>query len=113
MEHYSQPLVSKTVLIQRLLYCIFFGVTLLLLTILGGASVYHCVEHQPWVDAILNAVMIMSGLGLAEKLTTDVGKIFTSFYAVISTIIFFAVLGIIFSPLVHRFLHRFHLELDQ
>ena len=113
MEHYQEHLVSKVVLMQRIFRCSLLAGALLLITICTGALVYHLTEGLAWVDAFLNAVMMMTGLGLTITLTTASAKIFTSFYAVISTIVFFGVLGILFAPLIHRFLHRFHLDLDK
>ncbi len=85
---------------------------ILLVALFIGAVGYHWLDGQSWVDAVLNSVMIMTGVGLEKELTNDASKNFTSLYALVSTIIYFFVLGIIFAPLIHRFLHRFHLDLE-
>ena len=112
-EHHKQPLVPKSIFVQRVGKCFRVASLLLSGTILMGAAVYHYVEKFPWVDSFMNAVMIMTGLGLADTLHTTGGKIFTTFYAVVSAIVFYIVLAIIFAPLIHRFLHEFHLEIGR
>ena len=71
---------------------------------------YHHLEKMPWVDAFLNVAMILSGMGPIGTLQTDAGKIFAGCYALFSGLALVAALGIIFAPVVHRFLHKFHLE---
>ena len=78
-----------------------------------GSAVYHYVEGFSWVDAVMNAIMIMTGLGLVDNLHTIPAKIFTCFYAILTAVVFYMVLAIIFAPLIHRFLHEFHLEIDR
>ena len=113
MEHHRQKLASNKVFLQRILRCILIAAVFLSLTISMGACAYHWMDHEPWVDAFLNAVMVMTGLGLVGNLTTIQIKIFTSFYALFSSVIFFMVLAILFAPLIHRFMHHFHLEIDK
>ncbi len=71
---------------------------------------YHVFEKLPWMDAFVNAAMILSGMGPVATLQTDAGKIFAGCYALFSGLALVAILGIIFAPVVHRFLHKFHLE---
>lgn len=75
-----------------------------------GITGYRFFEHMGWVDAFENASMILSGMGPASDLKTDGGKIFAGFYALFSGLAFMASLGIVFAPVFHRFLHKFHLE---
>jgi hypothetical protein len=82
-------------------------------TILIGVVVYHYIEKLSWVNSFMNAIMIMTGLGLVDTLQTNVAKIFTCFYAIMTAIVFYMVLAIIFAPLIHRFLHQFHLEIGR
>ena len=62
------------------------------------------------MDAILNAAMILGGMGPVTELHTTAGKLFAAGYALFSGLLFIAVAGILFGPVFHRFLHRFHLE---
>jgi len=112
-EHHTQPLVPKSIFLRRVARCVWIAFLLLTLTIALGGAVYHFIEHFSWVDALMNAVMIMTGLGLVDTLHTPAAKIFTCFYAILTAIVFYLVLAIIFAPLIHRFLHRFHLEIGQ
>jgi hypothetical protein len=75
-----------------------------------GMAGYHVFEKLPWVDAFLNAAMILSGMGPVATLDTNDGKIFAGCYALYSGLALIAILGIIFAPVVHRALHKFHLE---
>jgi hypothetical protein len=112
-EHHSQPLVSRSVFLRRVAKCFWVAFLLLAGTILLGAAVYHYAEGFSWLDAVMNAVMIMTGLGLVDTLHTTQAKIFTCFYAILTAIVFYMVLAIIFAPLIHRFLHAFHLEMGR
>ncbi len=75
-----------------------------------GALGYHGFEHLSWLDAFLNAAMILSGMGPVNELHTTGAKLFASFYALLSGFVFLTVAGVLFAPLVHRMLHRFHLD---
>jgi hypothetical protein len=63
-----------------------------------------------WIDAILNASMILGGMGPVSELHTAAGKLFASFYALFSGSVFLVVAGIVIAPVAHRFLHRLHLD---
>jgi hypothetical protein len=86
---------------------------LLSTTILTGVAVYHFVEKLSWINSFMDSIMVMTGLGLVDTLQTNAAKIFTCFYAIITAIVFYMVLAIIFAPLIHRFLHEFHLEIGR
>jgi hypothetical protein len=79
-------------------------------SLLMGMAGYHWMEGLPWIDSLVNASMILGGMGPVNAIQTDAGKIFASFYALYSGIVFLIVVGIMFAPAFHRFLHRFHLE---
>lgn len=75
-----------------------------------GMVGYRAFEPMSWVDAFVNAAMILSGMGPVSQLQTDGGKIFAGCYALFSGLAFLTSLGIIIAPAFHRFLHRFHVE---
>jgi hypothetical protein len=77
-----------------------------------GILGYHVLEGLAWIDALLNAAMILGGMGPVDEVHTAAGKIFAAFYALYSGLIVLVVAGVLFAPLLHRFLHRFHLELS-
>jgi hypothetical protein len=77
-----------------------------------GVVGYHLTAGLDWVDALLNASMILTGMGPVSPLATNGAKLFASAYALFSGVIFIASAGVAVGPVAHRFLHRFHLELD-
>lgn len=77
-----------------------------------GILGYHFLEHLSWLDALLNASMILGGMGPVDPVKTVPGKIFASFYALYSGLVVLVAAGIVFAPVFHRFLHRFHLQED-
>jgi len=77
-----------------------------------GIVGYHLTEGLGWLDSLLNASMILSGMGPVSDLHHNPAKWFASFYALFSGVAFITTVGVIFAPVVHRFLHRFHLEMD-
>lgn len=112
-EHHKQPLAKQSVFAKRLFLngalC-----TLLLSFSLGlGVLGYHFLEHLTWIDALLNASMILGGMGPVNPVQTVAGKIFASGYALYSGVILLASVGILMTPIFHRFLHRFHLAEDK
>ena len=82
---------------------------LLLVSLAIGMLGYHFFENLSWIDSLLNASMILGGMGPVSPLQTNAGKIFASFYAIYSGVILLASVGILIAPIFHRFLHRFHL----
>ncbi|MBL8675752.1 MAG: hypothetical protein JNL07_12745 [Rhodospirillales bacterium] len=77
-----------------------------------GVLGYHLIAGLPWIDALLNAAMILGGMGPVDQLSTTGGKLFAAGYALFSGLLFVGVCGVIAAPWVHLFLHRFHAELD-
>ncbi len=75
-----------------------------------GVIGYHSAGHLSWIDALLNASMILGGMGPVDLLTTRAGKLFASFYALFSGLFFIAATGVLLAPFFHRVMHRFHLE---
>ena len=89
-----------------------FGITLIIVAVslaIGSAG-YAYFGELAWVDAILNAAMILTGMGPVDRMTTTAGKLFATFYALYSGIAFLSMMAIMIAPILHRFLHRFHLE---
>ena len=83
---------------------------ILLVTLAFGVSIFCGIEHQNFIDGLLNAMLVMTGLGLVNTVTTDAGKILTTIYALISAIALFSFLMILLGPLLHRLLHSLHVE---
>jgi hypothetical protein len=111
-EHHSEPLATQAEFARRMLRFGLFSGGIILFSLVIGILGYHYLESLSWLDALLNASMILGGMGPVNPLQTDAGKIFASFYALYSGIILLASVGILITPVFHRFLHRFHLELE-
>lgn len=108
-EHHKQPLASRKVFARRLALNGLVGSLLLAFSLLTGVLGYHFLEHLSWIDALLNASMILGGMGPVSEMKTDAGKLFASFYAMYSGVILLASVGILIAPIFHRFMHHFHL----
>ncbi|MEP7133918.1 MAG: hypothetical protein ABI904_03190 [Chloroflexota bacterium] len=108
-EHHKQPLASHKVFVARVGRNGLIGALLLLFSLGVGMLGYHVLENLSWIDSLLNASMILGGMGPVTPLQTNAGKIFASFYAIYSGVILLASVGILIAPIFHRFLHRFHL----
>jgi hypothetical protein len=75
-----------------------------------GILGYHCIAGLGWVDSLLNASMILAGMGPVNPLNTDGAKIFASMYALFSGVVFIMATGVLLSPIFHHVLYKFHLE---
>jgi len=109
-EHRRDPLLPFPAFLQRVLKNLYIAAAIVSVALGVGVLGYHGLEDIPWIDAILNASMILGGMGPVNALHTTGGKLFASAYALFSGIVFITTTGILFAPFVHRFLHRFHLE---
>jgi hypothetical protein len=88
------------------------GLTLLVAagSLVVGSVGYHLTGNLPWLDSLLNASMILSGMGPVDRMTTSAGKLFASGYALYSGITFISMLSVVVAPVLHRIVHRFHIE---
>jgi hypothetical protein len=109
-EHHQEPLLSRVEFVWRMVWHAFIFLGMVAAALFMGAAGYHWLEDIPWVDAVLNASMILGGMGPVDVLRTEAGKLFASGYALFSGLIFVAAMGVLFLPLVHRLLHKFHIE---
>lgn len=112
-EHHKKPLVSRKVFIRRQLHYTFFSLLILLFSIGIGTAGYHFFGRLSLVDSFLNASMILTGMGPVDHMETTGGKLFASLYALFSGIAFLTFAGVLFTPVYHRFLHRFHLNIEE
>lgn len=75
-----------------------------------GVAGYHWIAGLGWIDSLLNASMILGGMGPVDPLKSDTAKIFASLYALFSGLAFIGIAGLMLAPFAHRLLHRVHLE---
>jgi Kef-type K+ transport system membrane component KefB len=89
------------------------GLIIVTFSLVIGMLGYHRYFKLNWVDSLYNASMILTGMGPVDKAINDEGKIFASFYAIYSGVTFLTGVAVILSPVVHRFLHRFKIEVEE
>jgi hypothetical protein len=112
-EHSSKPLISKRKYYRRVLRNLLIAALIISISLLIGITGYMSLADLSFVDALLNASMILGGMGPVDVLTKDSAKYFASFYALFSGITFLTTVGVIFAPIIHRAMHRFHLETEE
>jgi len=112
-ETKNEPLLPHNLFIRRSLKHLILGLGVIFLSLIIGILGYRIIEGMSWIDALLNASMILGGMGPVGELHSDGGKFFASMYALFSGIVFLVTVGIIIAPLVHRFLHRLHVDSDE
>jgi hypothetical protein len=109
-ERHRQPLAPRAVFARRIVRMALLASAIMSLALAIGVFGYRFFAHLRWIDALLNASMILCGMGPVDTLTSDAAKLFASFYALFAGVVFLVSIGILVSPLVHRALHRFHLD---
>ena len=112
-EHTSKPLLERRNFLRRMLYHWLFASAIIFVSLGLGIAGYCITEGLALIDALLNASMILGGMGPVNELHTSAGKIFASFYALFSGMIFLVVAGIMIAPVAHRLLHWMRLEKEQ
>lgn len=108
-EHSKQPLLPKRTFIRRLAWHGGFAFFFLFFSLAIGMGGYHFLAQQSWMDAFLNASMILTGMGPVNEMATPMAKLFSGLYALYSGIAFLSAVGIFFAPIIHRAIHKFHL----
>lgn len=108
----STPLPSRAALLSRLAAHGTIAAAMIVVSLAIGVVGYHVTAGLSWIDALLNASMILTGMGPVDPLPNSGAKLFASAYALFSGVAFLTIVAVMLAPLVHRFLHRFHLELD-
>lgn len=110
-EHKGAEILSQSEFLLRLLRSFSVTVLIVAVSLAIGCAGYQYFEKMSWIDALLNATMILTGMGPAEpKLKNDGGKLFATFYALYSGIAFLSIMAVLLAPFIHRALHRFHLD---
>ncbi len=111
-ENRQQALLPRHKFYRRLARSTALGLTLVLVSLFAGALGYWYFEDLPWLDAYLNAAMLLSGEGPLAPLKSAGGKVFAGIYAIYCGIALITSTAVIFSPVVHRVFHKFHLADD-
>jgi len=108
-----KPLPPRRVFALHLLRNLLYVSGLIVASLALGAAGYHEFAGLPWLDATLNAAMILTGMGPVDPLTTPAAKVFGIAYALFSGVAFLTMVAMLLAPAAHRLLHRFHLERER
>ena len=112
-EHVSRPVLPRPQFISRLMRALLLGVGLIAISLaIGMAGYLYYFPKLDWADAFVNAAMILSGMGPLAIPDTTGAKIFSGCYAIYSGLMLVMSAGVVFAPLVHRFLHKLHADED-
>lgn len=110
-EHRSEPLLPwRRFLTQRVARTLVLCGVVIAVSLAIGMLGYRLTEGMGWLDAFLNASMILGGMGPVDTLHTHAGKLFAGLYALYSGLVLIGVAGLLLAPFMHRLMHRFHLE---
>ncbi|SRR5258708_5843653 len=109
-EHRREPLIPRRAFLGRMAKHALAAVVLGLGALWVGMAGYHWLEGLSWLDGYLNAAMILGGMGPVAELHTTAGKLFAGSYALFAGIVFLVGAGVVLAPIVHRALHRFHVD---
>ena len=112
-EKRHQEVIPRRKFALRLLKSLGAALLLIFFALAVGIAGYHWIVGLGWIDSLLNASMILGGMGPVDHLETPAGKIFASLYALYSGVLLLASVGVLAAPLLHRFMHRFHLAQEE
>jgi hypothetical protein len=111
-EHHSAPLASHAVFVGRLTRNVVLALALIGIALAIGMIGYRLTEGMDWLDAYLNASMLLGGMGEVDALHTSAGKLFAGTYALFCGLLIVIASGVILAPILHRVLHALHVEDD-
>jgi hypothetical protein len=109
-EHRKQPLLSVADFRRRVLGHFLLALGVIAVALFIGMAGYHYLDGLPWIDALVNASMILGGMGPVDPLKSSGAKLFASFYALFSGLLFIGILGVLLAPFAHRIMHKLHLD---
>lgn len=109
----TKRLPHKSHFYSKLLKSIALGTLFLIISLGIGVIGYHYCFNIPWLDSLVNASMILTGMGPVDRAETDSAKWFSSIYAIYSGVAFLTSVAVIFGPIVHRFLHKFRIDVEE
>lgn len=109
-ERKHETVIAPSVFAKRMLAAVGLALGLIVPALLIGIGGYHWIDKLDWIDSLLEASMILGGMGPVNPLRNDAAKVFASAYALFSGLVLIGVMGIILTPITHRLLHKFHAE---
>lgn len=111
-ERKNHPIASTKVFVTRIFLSVMMSLGVVAVSLGVGTLGYHHFGELAWIDALLNAAMILTGMGPVDPMKSVTGKLFATFYSLFSGIVFLTLMAIILAPIYHRFLHTFNLPDD-
>ncbi len=111
-ERRYEKLAPISVFVRRMAASVGMAGILIAVALSIGVIGYHWIAGFDWVDSLLEASMILGGMGPVNALATTGAKMFASGYALFSGLVFIAIMGIVLAPVTHRMLHKFHIDED-
>lgn len=113
-EHISKPVLPHPQFVSRMMRAVLLGLAMIVGSLVMGMAGYrYFFPALDWADAFVNAAMILSGMGPLAIPETTGAKIFSGCYAIYSGLMLVMSAGVVFAPLVHRFLHKLHADEDE
>jgi hypothetical protein len=109
-EHKKKPLLTRKQFYHRVIKHGSYSLIAIFFALAIGVIGYHQLGHLNWVDSILNAAMILGGMGPVNNLDNDVAKLFSAAYALFSGLFFIGVAALLLAPFAHRLMHHLHLD---
>jgi hypothetical protein len=109
-ERKHERLAPLSVFIRRLLSSLLFSGSMVAVALSLGIAGYHWIAGFGWIDSLLEASMILGGMGPINPLNSNGAKVFASVYALFSGLVFIAIMGVVLAPIIHRLMHSFHLD---
>lgn len=109
-EQRSKPVLPFHLFIWRMLRYALFSFLLITVSLGIGILGYHYINDLSWLDSLLNASMILTGMGPVDVMKNDAAKWFASFYSIFSGVVFLSTVAVFLSPMLHRLLHRLHVD---
>src|SRR6058998_3186207 len=109
-ERRNHPLLSRAKFARRVARHLLLALFIIGIALGIGVLGYHLIGGLSWIDSLLNASMILGGMGPVDQLQSNAAKLFASFYALFSGLAFVGIAGLMIGPFAHRLLHRFHIE---
>ena len=109
-EHRRQPLAPIAVFRRRVARHVLLALLAVAFSVALGTLGYHAFGREAWIDAFVNASMLLGGMGEVGEVPTFAGKVFSSLFALYAGLFFIVVAGLLLAPFLHRVLHKFHLD---
>jgi hypothetical protein len=109
-EHRKKPLLNRKLFFQRVLQHWLYSFIAIISALSIGTFGYHWLGKLSWIDAILNAAMILGGMGPVDNMDNDAAKLFSAAYALFSGLFFIGIAALLLAPFAHRLLHHLHLD---